>query len=255
MRSPARRILRSGALLALVFPLSAIAQEPPRKSEIRGVVVSADTREAMPGIQVSLEGAQLLRTTDKNGRFKFDKLIAGVYLVRAEVEGYPAATASVEVGRGERVEVEFMVGAPPAGQVLPDLEVTEADPRVSKLEAFNRRALGGSGHYITRSFIESRRPRSLADLMRVVPGVRVVCDRGSNVCALRMRRFTCGPAYFMDGMPTDPAVLWLTMPTDVEGIEVYSGPSQTPVEFEGVRSGCGVVAIWTRRGEPPPRTR
>jgi hypothetical protein len=55
----------------------------------------------------------------------------------------------------------------------------------------------------------------------------------------------------MDGIPTDPAVLWLTPVGEIEGIEVYSGPAETPPELESAQARCGVIAIWTR--PPPPR--
>ena len=108
----------------------------------------------------------------------------------------------------------------------------------------------GNGRYITRAMLEQRQPASLQDMLRSVPGVQISCPRTQRVCTLRLRRAGCDPSYFMDGMPTDPSVLYLTVPTDVEGIEIYSGPSQAPIELEGMRrSGCGVIAIWTRVGE------
>lgn len=239
--------------LSALLPLSATAQELPRKSEIRGIVINSADRKAMPGVPVSLEGTGLVVTTDKKGQFKFSKLPEGEYLVRAEVQGYPAAVTSLRLARAERMEVEFLVGDESSGQVLPDLEVTSEAPRISPIAEFNRRALEGNGRYITRADIERRKAASLMDVLRNVPGVRVLCPRNVHNCVLRLRRATCGPAYFMDGQPTDPSVLFLTLPSDVEGIEVYSGPSETPIELEGYRSGCGVIAIWTRVGERPNR--
>jgi outer membrane receptor for ferrienterochelin and colicin len=37
--------------------------------------------------------------------------------------------------------------------------------------------------------------------------------------------------------------------SSIEGIEVYKGAAQLPAEFGGSNSMCGVVAIWTKRGE------
>jgi len=93
----------------------------------------------------------------------------------------------------------------------------------------------------------------MMDLLRSVPGVRVECPRSERVCRLRMSRAprNCGPAFFLDGIPADATVFYLQSPNDVEGVEVYSGPSETPPELEGIRSGCGAVAIWTRIGEKP----
>jgi len=246
-----RSLLLCGCIASPLSLSEALAQEPPRKSEIRGIVILAETRKPVVGAAVSLEGTEIQVATDKKGKFRFPKVAAGEYLIRAEIEGYPAATSTIQLALGERVEVEFLVGADAAGEVLPEIEVTASENRISPVATFNRRATEGNGRYITRADIERRKPANLMDLLRTVPGVRVVCPRTQHVCALRLRRATCGPAYYMDGMPTDPSALYLTLPSDVEGIEVYSGPSETPIELEGMRSGCGVIAIWTRVGERP----
>ena len=115
-----------------------------------------------------------------------------------------------------------------------------------------RRRNEGRGRYVTRQDIEKRNPATLPDAMRMVPGVRVECRSGS-ICAIRLARAPrgCNPAFFMDGIPSDPAIAYLTPITDVEGVEIYSGPADTPPELEGPRARCGVIAIWTR--PPPPR--
>jgi hypothetical protein len=40
----------------------------------------------------------------------------------------------------------------------------------------------------------------------------------------------------------------LPAPSEIHGIEVFSGPATVPVEFGGVGSGkwCGLIAIWTK---------
>ena len=100
--------------------------------------------------------------------------------------------------------------------------------------------------------MEERQTATIPDALRMVAGVRIEC-RGSNVCVARMARASrgCSPAYFMDGIPADPAVVWLTPVSQIEGIEVYSGPAETPPELESGQARCGVIALWTR--PPPPR--
>ncbi len=243
--------------LLMLLPLGTLsaadALQEPKKSEIRGTVVRASDRQPVSGAKVSLDGTELALVTDDKGRFKFPKVAAGQYIIRAEVEGFPMATSTLLLAKGDRLDVEFQVGTSDA-VTLPELKVTEAAvTRVSPVAEFNRRATSGNGRYITRDYIEKRKPANLMDLLRSVPGVRIECPRGDRVCRIRMSRAprNCGPGYFLDGIPSDPSVLYLTSPGDVEGIEVYSGPSETPPELEGIRSGCGAVAIWTRIGEKP----
>ena len=247
------RVIWSGIVLAS-FPLSvAAAQEARRDAEIRGIVVRATDRTALVGVAISLEGQDLVVLSDKNGKFKFPKVAAGTYLVRAEVEGYPAATTTVVLAAKDRIEIEFRVGVSDA-QALPDLEVEADQPRISPIAEFNRRVSEGRGHYFTRADIERRNPPTLYDLMRAIPGVRVSCPAGvQNRCVLRLHRWSCGPSYWIDGVPTHASVLYMINPSDLEGVEVYSGPAQTPIELTGGgRNECGTVAIWTRRSAPRP---
>jgi hypothetical protein len=36
------------------------------------------------------------------------------------------------------------------------------------------------------------------------------------------------------------------LPSDVEGIEVYTGAGQMPVQYNKTSGGCGVMLIWSR---------
>jgi len=249
---PLRRLITVG-IMALPIPLSdAIAQEaPPRKSEIRGVVLRSETRAPVIRALVSLEGTEHVVSTDKEGRFKFPRVAAGEYMVRAEIEGSPTATITVTVKQDDRMEVEFLLDADPSLQMLPAVEVTAEQP-VSPIAVFNRRMHEGNGRYFTREDIQRRNPATLMDLLRLVPGVRVSCPRNLHSCVLRLRRAMCDPGYYLNGMPANASVLFLTTPIDVEGIEVYTGAAETPIELEGLRSACGAIVIWTRVAERNP---
>jgi Carboxypeptidase regulatory-like domain len=139
-----------GAITIGLFGDSA-AQEP-KKSEIRGTVVRANDRQPVVGARVSLDGTEHALVTDKKGHFKFPKVVAGTYVIRAEVEGFPVATSTVLLAKGDRLDVEFQVGASDA-VTLPELKVTADEPKVSPVVEFNRRATSGNGRYFTRDYI------------------------------------------------------------------------------------------------------
>jgi len=42
----------------------------------------------------------------------------------------------------------------------------------------------------------------------------------------------------------------IVRPEDIAGLAVYRGPSEVPVEYAS-GSSCGVIQIWTRRGNTP----
>ena len=54
---------------------------------------------------------------------------------------------------------------------------------------------------------------------------------------------------FRGGPRQDQAIDDYVHPSEVEGIEIYRGESDTPAEFVTRWVGCGTIVIWTRRGE------
>ena len=110
--------------------------------------------------------------------------------------------------------------------------------------------LRGEGHYITREEIESRNTSRLTDVVRNVPGIRIMRTRGGNgvrfVSAASMR-LNCAPMIWLDGQRAPGMELDEITASDIEGIELYSGPSQTPLRFsQNQQSTCGTIVIWTR---------
>jgi len=132
------------------------------------------------------------------------------------------------------------------------------------LADFDDRVDSGFGWYFTRDDIEEIRPTMVSDLLGRVPGVRLESSgRGNYRRTVTMARSSgvgpgggpCPVQIYLDGrlmtrgnvmeIPVDN----LVTPEVVEGIEVYRGLSTVPAEFLTPSSRCGVVAIWTRRGD------
>lgn len=154
---------------------------------------------------------------------------------------------------------------------LEGLEVVTSPARRSPvLEAFDARVASGRGWYFTRSDIEARKPARVSDLLTSIPGITLV-SRGPgnqrevvfgrhasqfNACSAQIflngqlvnkpaPRSTRGRASSQPTMTIDDVVA----PGDLEGIEVYYGLSTIPPEFLNEEARCGVVALWTRRGQ------
>ena len=240
------------ALAALVAEaaIATPAMEAQAKSgTIRGNIMTTNPRRPIEGARITLVGTSHSATTDANGAFTFADLDPGQYVIRAAAIGYTTLSSPLLLRERETLDIEFEANAEAVN--LPELTVAE---RANHGPAeWLRRKSEGRGRYITRQMIEDRRAASVPDALRMVPGVRVECRGGGPMCVARMIRSprNCGPSYFLDGIPTDPAALWMTPVSDIEGVEVYSGPSETPPELEGVGSRCGAIALWTR--PPPPR--
>jgi len=103
---------------------------------------------------------------------------------------------------------------------------------------------------VTEEEIERESPRSLADLLRHVPGVRLQCRGSMTGCTVRMARAPreCRPDFVVDGFEASNATS-LDMPTiGIIGIEIYRTLSETPLQFLRADNQCGTVVIWTRSG-------
>lgn len=223
------------------------AQAPPT-GIIRGVLLITGDRRPVEGARITLVGTAFATTTDAKGEFDFSGLEAGRYTIRVAAIGFATVTTPLDLKDGQTLNLEFNTEAEAVN--LPEVTVEERSTHGPM--DWLRRKSEGRGRYIDRAEIERRQAATLPDVMRMVPGVRVECG-SANRCLLRMARAPrgCNPAFFMDGVPSDPAIAYLTPIEEIEGVEVYSGPAQTPPELESYQARCGVVVIWTRT--PPPR--
>jgi len=214
---------------------------------IKGVVMSTSPRRPLEGVRIRLIGTTFNAVSDSKGRFQFRDLDPGKYLIEAAAIGFTTMNSPLLLGERETLELEFLASSEAVR--LPDLSVAERAEHGPR--DWLRRKSEGRGRYITRQLLEERQVRYLPDALRMVAGVRVEC-RGA-ICQAQMVRSPrgCGPGYYIDGIPAHPSALWLTPVSEVEGIEVYSGPSETPPELETGSTRCGAIALWTR--PPPPR--
>ena len=240
-----RRIGGSSRALLLGILLLPPAAHSQRVGAITGTVRAANRGPALEGARVVLLGTTLMVSTSSSGEFAFHGLTPGKYVIQASAIGYTTLSSPVEVKALETLEIDFE--PEPESAKLPELEVS-GKPNLPA--EFLRRLSSGNGRYYTRPEIEKRNPPTVGDLLRIVPGVRVDC-RGAY-CRIQMARAprNCQPAYFMDGIPVDPTAVLMQPPRDLDGVEVYSGPSETPPELERM-AACGAIAVWTRT--PPPR--
>lgn len=228
-----------------------------RSGQLSGTVVDHATGAGLAAADIQLveDGRRVL--TDSAGGYSFRDLPAGIvrFLVRAP--GFPTTRVAVALIRGERLShvIELDSGSvrADAAQQLPGMAVAAPAPPAPRYVDFERRRLNGRGQYLVKEDLEKAGYASLQDAMRGLRGVNVECGGGSG-CMIRMARapMRCSPEYIVDER-TDNTFGPTTPIRDIEGIEVYTGPSDVPGEFAGRSAGCGVVVVWTRSGPTPKR--
>ena len=229
---------------------------------LRGRVVRADDGQPLAGAEVRLgNGSTQVSTAD--GSFTFDELMAGQYAVTASYLGYADSEGEIIVSAGQDLAVQIQM----------NVQAVEIDPILVESVRFGRglladvqrRARSGFGTVVMGQELESRLSSvGLTDLLRE-HGATV----GSNGSTLMFRRTGCAPQVYIDGVRmthvprtagppgsgeespgADAArALNLVSTADIAAVEIYQGPAQTPGEFLDSNAGCGVIIVWTQRGD------
>ena len=226
--------------LAVSLPQSLSAQS---SGSIAGITIDAQTGMPIVGASITIPTLSRSVNSDDAGHFLQSALDAGSYVVQVHAVGYIPSAMAFDIATGQGVTHTFQLTTVPA--VLSNVVVKGNGASVGRrFEDFDRRRAQGRGQFLTRAQIQSRSAINLSDLLQTMRGIRTDCV--GFTCRVETSRSAhgCSPAYFVDGRmsttfgPTTPV-------NDIQGLEVYLGPSETPAEYLGPESGCGVIGIWT----------
>jgi hypothetical protein len=229
-----------------------------QRSSIIVLVRNSTTSEPLAQAQVILtrsSGGDTTATTDSTGRHVFGRLPAGSYVIRATWKELVSPPATLQLADRERLEVEFAVGPRPEATQLPELAVeAERGPR-PLMRGFDERREKADGQFLTREDLAHRTGVTLGELLRSLRGIRVSCRGGTCVPYMQRAPQGCAPVFLLDDIEVEPMIAVRTISQDIEGVEVYQGLSQLPLELAGDRHQvrCGMIVVWTRRpGLPRP---
>jgi len=210
-----------------------------------GYVSASDTHVPIRAARVTESTTGVVVTTDSAGRFALTGLSGGAFVIEIAAIGY--AKGSWRVSLTPRQVLTHRFDLDPLPYELPEVLVKgKPSPSTRRFADFERRRQAGIGAFVTQEEIERANPTTLIDILVSVRGVHQECI--TNDCVAKMVRSPpgCYPQYYLDGRESTPYFARNTPPLDVRGIEIYRGSSETPGEFQGSNSGCGVIAIWTK---------
>ena len=235
--------------VSLTFALLGAGSAMAAQSAAVGATVVTrvvDKASALPvaGATVHAVGPRWSETTDDSGRATFRGLAVGLQVIQVRAIGFKSVLSNIMLDAGD--PVELVVELEPV--TLTPVTINGIAIRVgSRFEEFDRRRARGRGHFFTREDIEKRHANSLTDLLQTVRGVKVDC--GATTCAVRMARSAqgCFPEYWIDGRLSNDFGPGMQLRA-LEGLEIYTGPSDMPAEFSGSNAACGAVVMWTKSG-------
>ena len=265
--------MRPARLLALALALAALCAGAPAGAQavqMTGTVLEENSLHPIAGARVEVYdvgwSSRGVAVTDAFGRFSLRLRTQPGYRVRATRQGYRTNSTPVLWTDGhDFLQIELRLDR--SSVLLAPIEIVARSRRQPSavLESFRGRLRTGMGQYITRADIEKRQPPAVTDLLATVPGVRLESSSGTGLRrVVYLTRALTGPRdcpaqIFIDGFllqrgnpfsNVDPGFTIddVVSPDAIEGIEIYRGLSTVPAEFLTPLAHCGVVAIWTRRG-------
>ncbi len=244
--------MQYGARLQLVAALfgSGLASSPlAGQATVVGIVIEAGTGRPIADVLVALDAARQITAAD--GRFRFTDVLAGSRTLRVSHVAYARRTDTLAVRVGEHIDLRIPI-AVEAIAIAP-LAVEARSRRLIDV-GFYERANRGIGIHVTRDQLESTRATRLGDFLARLPGVRRAMLSG-DLSRIDIRgsgqtiSARCDTQVFLDGsaVAAGTAILDHLSPGNVEGLEIYRGASETPIQFEFGQSSCGAIVIWTRR--------
>lgn len=239
------------ALVAAMASASAPATAQDRAAGVKGIVVDKATRKPVVGAQVVLGGSSPV-LTDSLGRFTMTGLAVGDIRLVVRAEGFPITNFDLTLQPGVSAEpvIQLDGSGKTSGdaQALPKVAVTTTPSLGPRYADFERRLKTGRGQYLTADEIYKGHYGTLQEAVRMMRGVEFSCGGGAG-CYVRMARapMECLPEYIIDDR-VDNMFGPNTPIRDIQGIEVYNGPTDVPGEYAGRNAGCGVIVIWTKSG-------
>jgi TonB-dependent starch-binding outer membrane protein SusC len=240
-----------------------VAQQPG--TVVHGVVLDSEGRP-LANAQVLVAGTALHTLSQRDGRFRLNGVPSGSQSLEAHFVGYRKLQLTVELERDHMVRVDLVMELEPVP--VEEIEATALSALPGEIQGFYERRSRGSGHFFTREQIDKMRAHVLTDVLRRVPGVQIVSVNGrfGNSQNVQIGRSvnstgyrTCPVVFYMNGSPfpvgAEMGINAFVRPTDIAALEVYSGASSIPPQFNSSSHGsrCGVIVIWTRGGERPLR--
>ena len=240
------RALTFGLVMMLAWSASALAQR------VRVVGTVRDSSGSpIPEVDVSVPASRLLTRSNKDGTFTFDRFPVGPAKVSLRRLGYEPKSIDLAPEDGPADTVRVVMRVQPL--ILAGMDVSAQEMRRrAAIEDFYRRSVRGQGSYITREDIAARHATRLSDALSGVPGITLIRRGLHGGMAVRFMnssvvRRDCTPQYWLDGVRAQDVEIDDFSPSDIEGVELYQGPSTTPLQFsQGATTTCGAVVIWTR---------
>lgn len=222
------------------------------RAGVRGRVTTLDRRPLANAIvRVLGSGTQVRTNTD--GNFTIVDAGAGTQTVEARAIGYQPMRQTVQLREDDPIAVSLRL---PIQRVqLDTVRVAAGKTILPEVRAIERRWRTGVGTIMDGRAVREKANLYVTDALRGIPGATVtqVGGFGQTVMLRGVNGAECPATVVIDGSPlaasttANISIDEITRLEDIVAIEVYPRVNLVPPEFLTMATGCGVVAIWTKR--------
>jgi hypothetical protein len=271
------RVASISGLLVLALGSSAAAQ-----AELQGHVFAEGGRRPLTNAEITVAGLSLRSETDSLGRYRLPHIPRGEHLIVTRAVGF-RPDSNLTAFDGDETLVADIVLDTLVTTLQPVAVHGSREPvRGGKMVGYEERKALGAGHFIDRDVLDKQENQKLGDVLSSrMPGLaiyhgkemrawaatgRVRKSAGCTLCSVPAGELldpadiaagaplVCYLDVYLDGlqvynaaMHTMPLFNLNTLnPRDIEAIEVYTGSSQIPPQYNKTAGMCGVMLIWLR---------
>jgi hypothetical protein len=275
---------RTLTVLALLFVTGTTALAQGR---ITGTV--HDSSGAVSGAEVSIQGVKKPATTGRAGEFDISNVPAGTVVINVRRIGYAPYSMIIVLTNGETKALDIPLIPVPRELdtvAVRDQQLLREYPLLREFED-NRKV--GLGQFVTRAQLAKMQGGILTPVFNQMRGLIMVrsstvpshtwiassympffpatipgdCfrleDRLGNegTSPVNAHCKYCFPQVYLDytRLSTDRDIpnVGMFSPDQLQAIEVYGGPAETPPRYSGNRSSCGVIVLHSRAVERSQR--
>ena len=215
-------------------------------------VVTLEGSTTNAGTRVELTGTDIVAMTDEKGEFAMKDLPSGSRVLMARHLGFSAETVPVDLSSREpqRVTIKLSKFVAMMDPVLVTARRLAALDKVG----FNQRQRSGFGRYIGPERLQKMHPVQLTDILRQVPGIRVISTADGDIVessrgATSLFGGSACVQYYVDDAPwesfTPGDVNQFVNAGEVVAVEVYQGTG-VPPQYQRSLSSCTTIVIWTK---------
>lgn len=218
---------------------------------LRGSILDDATGQPIANASVRIANTALTAVSQPDGRFEFAQLPTGDYRVRIEHISYATSTHALPV---RSADLDATIRMAPDAIPLAAIRVTAFSRRLERAGFYDRQKRG-IGTFIGRRQIDEMNVQYASDLLRAVPGVRLLSQSARRSAARNQTvgRGSCRYRFIIDGTRVLADYEMDNLDAHaIEGVEVYAGSAEVPAEFrpqmtaDPAAATCGVIAVWMR---------